>query len=140
MSTYREMLLDPRWQRTRLLVLQRDQWRCLHCGDTEATLHVHHTFYERDRAPWEYHPDSLVTLCASCHERITRDPDFVLRCVDGVRNQEEEAAFRAAIDELPLGRTAQEEPEALLAAIEAIRAARTMTALRVRQPYTPDFA
>ncbi len=29
--TYAEQLKDPRWQKRRLEILQRDEWRCL-CG------------------------------------------------------------------------------------------------------------
>lgn len=33
-------------------------------------LHVHHTFYQCDKLPWEYPDDSLQTLCIDCHNRL----------------------------------------------------------------------
>jgi hypothetical protein len=65
--TYREKLLDPRWQRVRLRVFARDAWSCVVCGDSSRTLHVHHLRYERGREPWESPPDALATLCELCH-------------------------------------------------------------------------
>lgn len=66
--TYKEQLLDPRWQRKRLEILQRDEFICQVCFDGESTLHVHHKHYHKGRMPWEYEDEELVTLCASCHE------------------------------------------------------------------------
>ena len=70
-TSYGELLRDPRWQRLRLEVMQRDGFACTLCGDTKSTLNVHHRHYERDRAPWEYQTEILRTLCESCHERVT---------------------------------------------------------------------
>lgn len=67
-SAYAQKLLDPRWQRLRLEILQRDDFACTHCGDNSSTLHVHHGYYEFGKEPWEYSPGSLKTLCESCHE------------------------------------------------------------------------
>lgn len=66
-STYRELLRDPRWQRLRLEIMQRDEWRCTKCGDAETNLQVHHTFYLPGHKPWEYERSALVTLCENCH-------------------------------------------------------------------------
>lgn len=65
--TYQEKLKDPRWQKKRLKVLERDDWACQVCYDTESTLHVHHKYYEKCD-PWEYPDDALTTLCDICHE------------------------------------------------------------------------
>lgn len=59
---------DPRWQKKRLEILQRDEFECQRCGDSESTLHIHHFYYEKDKNPWEYHNEALITLCESCHE------------------------------------------------------------------------
>jgi hypothetical protein len=67
LSSYAEKLRDPRWQRRRLEVLERDEWMCRSCFSTAKTLHVHHTRYV-GRDPWDTPPDLLVTLCESCHE------------------------------------------------------------------------
>lgn len=68
MSTYSDLLKDPRWQKKRLKVLERDEFCCRSCGDGENTLHVHHCYYKKGNAPWEYQLESLVTLCKECHK------------------------------------------------------------------------
>ncbi len=71
-KSYIELLKDPRWQRKRLLILERDGWRCRNfgCGDSTTTLHVHHRRYTGK--PWEAPDEDLVTLCEPCHERTTQ--------------------------------------------------------------------
>ena len=67
--TYQEKLKDPRWQKKRLRILDRDQWACQRCGDKENTLHVHHKYYESNAiGPWDYPDVAYITLCDSCHE------------------------------------------------------------------------
>lgn len=66
-SAYAQKLLDPRWQRLRLEILQRDNFACTYCGDTKGTLFVHHGFYTAGKQPWEYPVDSLHTTCSECH-------------------------------------------------------------------------
>lgn len=66
--TYKEQLLDPRWQRRRLEILQRDDFTCRKCLSKDKTLHVHHTEYINGRMAWEYDNSYLKTLCADCHE------------------------------------------------------------------------
>ena len=66
MSTYSDKLKDPRWQRKRLEIMDRDGWKCRNCGDEKSTLHVHHWFY--DGEPWEINSKFLSTLCEKCHE------------------------------------------------------------------------
>lgn len=67
-TTYSEKLLDPRWQRVRLEVLNKHDFRCWHCGSRDKTLHVHHRFYRRGAEPWDYDPNSeLMALCKDCH-------------------------------------------------------------------------
>src|SRR4051812_27352238 len=62
------MLRDPRWQKLRLEILQRDNFTCRKCKSKDKTLHVHHVAYFKDQEPWEYHPDFLLTFCFECHE------------------------------------------------------------------------
>ncbi len=64
---YLKKLKDPRWQKRRLKIFERDEWACQICFDTETTLKVHHRFYENDKEPWEYPEEALVTLCEECH-------------------------------------------------------------------------
>jgi 5-methylcytosine-specific restriction endonuclease McrA len=65
---YMERLRDPRWQRTRLAVLERADWSCEGCGTREVNLQIHHGYYERGLLPWEYPPEALFCLCDICHE------------------------------------------------------------------------
>ncbi len=65
MSNYSEKLKDPRWQKKRLEIFQRDNWTCKFCGDTKSMLMVHHFKYEGD--PWEVGNEHLATCCAKCH-------------------------------------------------------------------------
>jgi hypothetical protein len=66
-TTYSEKLKDPRWQKKRLEILQRDEFTCVKCGDNTSTLHVHHKAYHSGD-PWDTPDAHLVTLCEGCHE------------------------------------------------------------------------
>jgi hypothetical protein len=68
MSNYSELLRDPRWQKKRLEIMQRDEFSCQNCGDGESILNVHHKYYVSGKKPWEYDNVSLITLCEDCHE------------------------------------------------------------------------
>lgn len=73
---YSEKLRDPRWQKKRLEVMNRDSFTCLACNDKESTLNVHHKQYHGD--PWEAPMDSLETLCEECHGARTKiNKDFM---------------------------------------------------------------
>lgn len=41
-SAYSEKLKNPRWQKKRLEIFERDGWKCRACQDEKSTLHVHH--------------------------------------------------------------------------------------------------
>lgn len=73
MSEYSELLKDPRWQKKRLEIMERDKWCCAVCHDKTNTLMVHHKYYEHGRAPWDYPDESLVTLCEFCHTCESKD-------------------------------------------------------------------
>ena len=66
-KTYAEKLLDPRWQKKRLEVLDSSDFECEICGDSESTLHVHHKQYIKGREIWEYEREQLACLCKKCH-------------------------------------------------------------------------
>lgn len=68
---YSDKLKDPRWQKIRLKIFERDEWACRECSSKENTLHVHHRYYEKNVDPWDYPLDSLITLCAYCHLKET---------------------------------------------------------------------
>lgn len=64
---YWQKLKDPRWQKMRLEVMNREGFRCEYCGKKDDTLNVHHAFYEKGKEPWEYDPRMLHCVCESCH-------------------------------------------------------------------------
>jgi len=81
--TYSEKLKDPRWQKKRLEIMKRDNFTCRWCGDNENTLNIHHLNYEKNKNPWEYEDNKLITICESCHEsehecRKTDEDDLIL--------------------------------------------------------------
>lgn len=69
-KTYSEKLKDPRWQRRRLEIMERDVFQCQMCFDRDNTLTVHHKEYLKGLEPWEYEDDLLVTLCERCHKKV----------------------------------------------------------------------
>ena len=69
-DSYSEKLKDPRWQKKRLEILQRDEFACRHCNSTENTLHVHHVNYERGKELWDYDDSNFLSLCEHCHQRL----------------------------------------------------------------------
>jgi hypothetical protein len=66
--SYSDKLKDPRWQKKRLQILDRDDFTCRYCSDTETELHVHHLEYNGE--PWQQSNDKLITLCKHCHYAI----------------------------------------------------------------------
>lgn len=81
--SYSEKLRDPKWQKMRLEVMQRDKFSCQVCNNTEKTLNVHHRFYRKGAAPWEYEPSALVTLCEDCHSAAEQERDFIQQACAG---------------------------------------------------------
>lgn len=66
---YSEKLKHPNWQKKRLEILQRDNFTCQLCTDTETELHVHHLKYTGE--PFEAPNEDLQTLCKRCHKLET---------------------------------------------------------------------
>ena len=64
-------LRDPRWQKRRLEVFQRDKFTCQMCWADEESgrnLQIHHAYYSREfENPWEYPSETLYTMCELCH-------------------------------------------------------------------------
>lgn len=81
MKTYSEKLRDPRWQRKRLEVMERDGFACQNCGDNEKTLNVHHHYYEKGKSPWDYPESALATLCEDCHADIEEERLEILKLI-----------------------------------------------------------
>jgi hypothetical protein len=68
MTSYSEKLRDPRWQKKRLEIMDRDHFACVECADEAKTKTVHHRKYITGRNPWEYPAFLLQTLCCDCHD------------------------------------------------------------------------
>jgi len=66
-TSYAEKLKDPRWQKKRLEIIERDNGYCRDCGLNDEPLQVHHLFYLKGREPWEYEEHYLLSLCEGCH-------------------------------------------------------------------------
>ena len=69
---YAQKFKDPRWQKKRLKILERDDFECQICYDRESTLHIHHRYYIKDREPWDYEDEAFATLCEDCHDDESR--------------------------------------------------------------------
>jgi hypothetical protein len=67
-SEYYEKLKDPRWQKKRLEIFERDQFACRSCHCDFEMLAVHHVKYLPNTEPWDYPDSLLITLCEGCHE------------------------------------------------------------------------
>lgn len=65
--SYTEKLKDPRWQKKRLGVMQRDGFACRDCGSENKTLNVHHCAYV-GLDPWDAPESVMLTLCQECHK------------------------------------------------------------------------
>lgn len=74
-EAYRTLLLDPRWRIRRQQVLEAKGRRCEDCGSTER-LEVHHGYYRRGRAPWDYPDSALHVLCSGCHGDQHREDEL----------------------------------------------------------------
>ena len=70
MLDWKEQYQHPHWQRKKHAILNRDDYSCRICGETEVQLDVHHLYYEKDGHIWDVDDDGLVTLCKNCHKKI----------------------------------------------------------------------
>lgn len=108
-SEYAKKLLDPRWQKKRLEVLEGAGWKCSICGNDKATLHVHHKMYLKGREPWDYDAGQLASMCECCHEEwheVRGNDDALLRAasfapMDGPGGRDECSALLSGFLGLP---------------------------------------
>lgn len=96
MNNFFKNYKDPRWQKKRLLIMERDRFTCQNCGRADNELFVHHRYYERGSMPWEYPDNALVTYCGACHEEwhrlkamldkktgyLTAELDWLVKCAE----------------------------------------------------------
>jgi len=71
MNNYLDKLKDPRWQRKRLEVMQRDNFTCFDTGIKDEPLNVHHCHYSKG-GPWETPTELLMTLTEDAHKKRQR--------------------------------------------------------------------
>lgn len=65
---YYEALKSPQWIEKRDKIKKRDGYTCAKCK-SKKYLQVHHTYYLKDKMPWQVPDDCLITLCGSCHKK-----------------------------------------------------------------------
>lgn len=70
---YKEQLKHPKWQKKRLEIMQRDNFKCTICGVNDKQLHIHHLYYLPKTKIWEYDNEGLKTVCNEHHEQLTKD-------------------------------------------------------------------
>jgi 5-methylcytosine-specific restriction endonuclease McrA len=68
---------SPLWQRKRLEIMERDNFKCCDCQSDDKTLNVHHKYYIYGKKPWEYADGILITLCEDCHKRWEYDKSII---------------------------------------------------------------
>lgn len=78
---YFERLKDPRWQKKRLEVMERDKFCCQNCYAKDESLNVHHWYYLPGADPWDYDDECLVTLCETCHGKIEVLRQRLMGCI-----------------------------------------------------------
>lgn len=73
-NLYKMKLQDKHWALKRKIILKRDNYSCVVCGNREKLV-VHHKQHHYSKTlnrfydPWDYSNKYLITLCESCHKR-----------------------------------------------------------------------
>lgn len=72
--SYEDLLKCKEWREKRQKILNRDNNKCVYCGDVH-NLQVHHKYYSKYPNgfrvyPWNYPDDALITLCDRCHKKV----------------------------------------------------------------------
>lgn len=90
---YSEKLKHPKWQRKRLEVLQRDNFKCCLCNDDETELHVHHLKYTKE--PYDAPLEDLQTLCKLCHNVVESNKEYkILECIKYENSEDKNSVFK----------------------------------------------
>ena len=96
-KSYIEKLKDPRWQKKRLEIMQRDNFTCQCCGSKVDELQIHHIRYHKGYEPWEYDNNELITYCASCHEYETTENNISYEGFEKLRNTFKDKGLSASM-------------------------------------------
>ena len=92
-KTYSELLKDPRWQKMRLFIMERDNFSCISCGDTEQTLNVHHLAYRKNTKIWDYDSSEFITLCEECHSYISQNVEHSISIIRKNGNEVDQSYY-----------------------------------------------
>lgn len=84
---YKEQIKSPKWQKRRLEIMQKDNFTCQLCGDTESMLNVHHLCYHKDSKIWEYEDWELITLCENCHKDEHSSMDDIMNEIESIKSR-----------------------------------------------------
>ncbi len=73
---FKDQYKHPKWQKKRLSILKRDNWKCTICTNDERQLHVHHHKYPaKGKFIWNINNKFLTTVCDRCHGLIHKLKD-----------------------------------------------------------------
>ena len=109
--TYSQKLKDPRWQKKRLLVFQRDGFACRDCGNSHNHLQVHHCAYHGN--PWDIDDTLLLTVCEDCHEKRQYLEDRAREALGLIFAHSNQAEVESIADHLAIKAHIVTEPERL---------------------------
>lgn len=79
--TYQEQLQHPLWQKKRLQIMEKNDFKCSECGAGQKTLHIHHGYYARGRKVWDYEDETLHCLCDECHSKYGNIAEKIHRLI-----------------------------------------------------------
>jgi len=71
---HKQLLIDPRWQKKKSDICNRDGWKCVKCGKKTESLHVHHLIYPPSGLPWDIADIYLQTLCKTHYDEANGKP------------------------------------------------------------------
>ncbi len=70
------------WRKWRKSVFDRDNYRCIFCGNWRRKIAPHHILPKRDFPKLKYRVSNGATLCWKCHHKtILREYKYVKRIV-----------------------------------------------------------
>jgi len=80
---YKEYLQSEEWANKRIIVIEREWWRCK-CCNSRKNLNVHHRTYETIHTDQEI--NDLTLLCWKCHTIIHKHTDIKRSAIHYKRN------------------------------------------------------
>ncbi len=123
-TAYGEKLKDPRWQKLRLEIFNRDGFACRVCGAKHKPLNAHHSYYERDvEGIWDYDPRSIITLCEDCHSQEhefspqAREALIQQACIMGFATAEKLVQLNDILTAMWLGKNHEETRETFMSMV-----------------------